>query len=94
MTASSDHEWRLENARDLAGLSWHRERWARPSPTWDHDHCEGCSTRFADFDWPEVLREGFTNDAPPWRRAGYHWVCDACFALLAPALGWTGPAPA
>ena len=30
-----------------------------PSAEWDHDHCEGCWAKFAEFDAPDILHSGY-----------------------------------
>jgi hypothetical protein len=92
---SSDHtrdggpdQWRVDNARHLAGLTLHFRRYARWSESWDHDHCAACGTKFAEFDEPEILHEGYATGPDCPKGAGYDWVCPTCFTDLAEILGW------
>jgi hypothetical protein len=50
--------------------------------------------KFAEFDGPEILHEGYTTYEGPEQRAGYHWVCLKCFDDLKNELAWTAGAPA
>jgi hypothetical protein len=85
--ANSD-QWRLDNASHLAGLSLHLRPYARWSDSWDHDHCAACWAKFAEFDGPEIIHEGYATGADYPKGAGYEWVCPTCFADLASALRW------
>ena len=50
------------------------------SPTWQHDHCAFCTTKFMDRDdVPGALREGYAVQAAgPQGEDDYHWVCATC----------------
>jgi hypothetical protein len=82
--------WRIDNARRLAGLTLHFQRYTRRSESWDHDHCAACWAKLAEFDAPGVLHEGYATGADYAKGACYEWVCTACFTELAKALGWNG----
>jgi hypothetical protein len=81
-------DWRIDNARHLAGLTLHRRRYIRWSESWDHDHCAACNTKFAEDDQPETLHEGFATGPDYPKGAGYDWICPTCFADLASSLRW------
>jgi len=81
-------QWRLNNARHLAGLTLHFGRFTRWNENWDHDHCAACWAKFAESDEPDVQHEGYTT-GPDYRKgAGYEWVRSTCVADLANGLGW------
>lgn len=85
----TDDQWRIENARRLAGLTLHLRRYTRWSEEWDHDHCAACWATFAEFDGPDILDEGYVTGPDYPKGAGYEWVCPKCFSDLAGRLGWT-----
>src|ERR1700678_2397070 len=80
--------WRIDNARHLAGLTLRLRRYSRWSESWDHDHCAACWAKFAEFDAPGILHEGYATGVDYPKGAGYEWVCPTCFTDLAKALGW------
>jgi hypothetical protein len=74
MIESSD--WRVHGQeRYLKGAQLERRAYRQyaKNPTWDHDHCSFCWTKFAVEHAPEVIHEGYcTLDE-------YHWICPSCF---------------
>ena len=88
----SGDDWRLRNARHLAGLKLHRRPYKRWSESWDHDHCAACGAKFAEFAAPDIQHVGYATGADYKHGAGYAWVCPACFADLKDRLGWTSDA--
>jgi hypothetical protein len=82
-------------AAAYSGLAFKWERWRRPHPNWDHDHCFFCKACICDSGKSGhcahafVLRHG--EDSP-------FWVCRSCFKLVRSALEWrieraNAPAP-
>jgi hypothetical protein len=89
MTADTDKQWRIDNAKHLKGQRLQFRRYSRWSESWDHDHCAGCWTKFAELDGPGIQCEGFaTSDDYP-RGACYEWVCQNCFDDLKETMEWT-----
>lgn len=88
MSDDEYRQWRLDNAHDLKGLRLQRRAWWRWSVTWDHDHCGGCWAKFAEFDKPGILHEGYTTCEDHPNGAGYHWVCVTCFDIIGQEMGW------
>ena len=84
-------DWRLDNARHLAGRTLHRRSYTRWSETWDHDHCAACWAKLAEGDVSDALHEGYATGGDDARGAGYDWVCETCFSELKPELRWTSP---
>ncbi|MGA9794596.1 MAG: hypothetical protein WBQ17_03575 [Rhizomicrobium sp.] len=83
-------DWRVDNARHTKGFAFAWRKYIAPRPTWDHDHCEGCMAKFAEFEDPEILREGNASDARYKNRPGYYdWVCAECFNDLKDEMNWT-----
>jgi len=82
-------QWRIENAQLLRGARLQFCRYARPSETWDHDHCAACWAKFAEFNEPGIQHEGYTTCDDYKRGARYEWVCVECFDDLKLDLGWT-----
>ena len=68
-------DWRIRNqATYLKGVVLVRSEWVRPTPAWDHDHCEFCWATFAEAAvLPDALHEGFVTLALD------HGICSACF---------------
>ena len=58
-------------------------------PLWDHDHCEACSAKFAQFEGPQIEHEGYTTCSDYKHGAGYAWVCKVCFEDLKDEMHWT-----
>lgn len=86
---NADDDWRLHNARHLAGQTLHRQPYKQWSDTWDHDHCAACFAKFAEFDGPGVQHVGFATGDGYEKGADYEWVCQSCFADLKDRVGWT-----
>ena len=82
------NQWRIENARRLQGLTLHFRRYTRWSESWDHDHCVACWAKFAEFDGPEILHEGYATGPDYVHGENYAWVCPRCFYDLQRALEW------
>jgi hypothetical protein len=59
---SPDEEWKKHKVSQLSrfeGMLFQLADYSAPSTVWDHDHCEGCTAKFADFDGPEILHSGY-----------------------------------
>lgn len=83
-------DWRVDNARKTRGFAFTWRSYVAPREDWDHDHCEGCNAKFAEFDGPGILHEGYASDARYKDRLGYFdWVCADCFRDLKDEMGWT-----
>jgi hypothetical protein len=83
-TPISDDDWRLQGQeRYLQGRAMHRDRWTRPRPSWDHDHCEFCGARFMEENLTDVVHYGYTT------ADRYYWVCEPCFRDFRARFGWT-----
>jgi hypothetical protein len=83
-----DQDWRIAAAGRLRGLTLHFRLYTRWSEEWDHDHCAACAAKFAEFDEPDILHEGYTTGPDYPKGEEYEWVCPACFKELAEALDW------
>ena len=86
---NGDPDWRIANARHLSGLTLHRKQYTQPTETWDHDHCAACWAKFAEFEGPDILHEGYATGTDYPKEAAYWWVCPTCFTDLEATLGWT-----
>ncbi len=81
-------DWRADNAEGLRGQPLRFKQWKKARENWDHDHCAGCWAKFAEYDGPEFLKEGYaTTEAYP-QGVDYAWVCESCFRDLIGELGW------
>jgi hypothetical protein len=71
---TTQDDWRLQSGCGpfVAGhtLTW--MSWRGPRPEWDHDHCLFCGQKLAQYDWPEVQKEGYADEKE------YHWLCGTC----------------
>ena len=83
---ATDDDWRLQGQqRYLMGALLHWERWSRPRPGWDHDHCEFCWAKFLEEDLPEfpdILHAGYTTEDL------YRWICEQCFEDFKDRFQW------
>ena len=62
-------DWRLQGQeKHMTGLSLRFEKYT-PDAGDDHDHCEFCCEKFANFG--DNLRQGYTTDD------NLRWVCEA-----------------
>jgi hypothetical protein len=82
-------DWRLDNAEGLRGQRLRRKTWTKWSDQWDHDHCNGCMAKFAEYDGPHIQKEGYTSCEEYSHGANYAWVCVQCFDELHEQMGWT-----
>jgi hypothetical protein len=64
-------------------------RYIRWSETWDHDHCVACWAKFAEFDGPDIQREGYATCEDYQYGACYEGICRACFSDLKDDMDWT-----
>lgn len=58
------NDWRFDRLDNLRGKTFRLIQYGVPSKEWDHDHCEGCWARFAEYDGPDVLHEGYAHAEP------------------------------
>lgn len=93
MAESNSKEWRITNAKPLAGRRLELRRYERWSESWDHDHCAACWAKFAEAYGPEIESVGYVTLADYPQGAGYEWVCVACFDELQAELGWAVAGP-
>jgi hypothetical protein len=60
----SAEDWRYDSLKSLQGATFRFAKYRAPSDEWDHDHCTGCWAKFADFDGPDILHEGYVHAEP------------------------------
>jgi hypothetical protein len=87
-------DWRLERLEGqefLFGIRFRRIVYRQYRPGWDHDHCVGCWTQFAEHEdeHEPILREGYTTCSDFENGAEYWWACAECFGLFKGAMGWS-----
>ncbi|HEY7173338.1 MAG TPA: hypothetical protein VH442_00340 [Micromonosporaceae bacterium] len=82
---SADHDWRLMGQeRFLAGATLRWERWRRPRPDWDHDHCAFCQAEFAAVKTEHVdFTAGYVTADD-----NYIWICRPCFEDFRAEFRW------
>jgi hypothetical protein len=90
--ADPDKQWRIDNAVSLKGLRLQFLRYTKQSEKWDHDHCAGCWAKFAEFDGPDILHEGYATCDDYPKGARYEWVCKCCFDDLRDEMRWSATA--
>jgi hypothetical protein len=81
-------DWRILNCKGLRGLKLQRKAYRKWSDTWDHDHCAACWAKFAEFDGPDILHEGYATCDDYKHGAEYDWVCVQCFDDLKDEMDW------
>ncbi len=85
----NEEDWRLQRAdRFIPGTAFRRKPYRAPSPKWDHDHCAACWAKFAEYEGPEYLHEGFAVTADYPKGEDYEWVCPECFEELKDQMSW------
>jgi len=89
MTTNSDKKRRVDNVSHLRGLRLQFRRYGRWSESWDHDHCAACWVKFAEFEGPNILHEGYATCDDYRKGACYEWICQSCFDDLKDDMGWT-----
>jgi len=83
-----DLQWRMETGWYLKGATLRKAKWRKRNADWDHDHCSCCWAKFAEWDGPEILHEGYTTTEQHPPGVGYHWVCEQCFDDLRSEMQW------
>lgn len=65
-------EWRLQGqAEYLTGVTLVHQMWNPSNSRSDHDHCEFCWDKFANYDG--CLHVGYSTENR------YRWICETCF---------------
>jgi hypothetical protein len=54
-------DWRYDNVKHLQGAVFRYAKYTAPTIDWDHDHCNGCWAKFAEFDGAGILHEGYVS---------------------------------
>jgi hypothetical protein len=81
-------DWRIDTCEQIRGVKLRRKKYSAPRKDWDHDHCMACWAKFADFDGPDILHEGYATTAESKWGEDYHWVCSTCFTDLRDVMNW------
>ncbi|MBO9534653.1 MAG: hypothetical protein J7513_16895 [Solirubrobacteraceae bacterium] len=97
----ADDDWRRAGQETVfpPGTSWQLKLYRAWRPNWEHDHCVMCWAKLAEPGFSEAHREltesdgavlarGYTTTAEHPAGAGYHWLCEACFADFKEEFGW------
>lgn len=88
MNKNSSKDWTGKRYDPFRGIRLRRKSYKAPRPDWDHDHCVICWAKFAEFEGPEILHEGYATTAESKWGEDYHWVCPTCFDDLRNIFGW------
>ena len=83
-----DKQWRIDNAEHLRGVRLKLQTYAQWRDDWDHDHCAGCWAKFAEFEGPDILHQGYATTSDYPKGARYAWVCKQCVTDLRKDMGW------
>jgi hypothetical protein len=75
----------LRIAARYRGLAFRWERWTRPHPDWDHDHCFFCQACICDSGERGHYGHAFVLRS---RDDSAFWVCRSCFKLVRSLLLW------
>lgn len=59
-----ESDWRYNNIKHMREAVFRFAEYKAPSDDWDHDHCNGCWAKFAEFDAPDVLHSGYVAAIP------------------------------
>ncbi len=62
--AVSSTDGRFERLKDFKGRTFHFAKYKAPSDDWNHDHCNGCWAKFAEYGGPDILHEGYVHAEP------------------------------
>jgi hypothetical protein len=57
-------DWRFDRLKNLRGKTFRYIKYRSPSQEWSHDHCEGCWAKFAEYNGPDILHEGYAHARP------------------------------
>ena len=81
MTEKDD--WRRQGQEAyLLGSTFERKPYTRYRDGWDHDHCEFCGQKLAEFEGEGILNEGYAT------QNNYRWVCAECFSDFKDEFKW------
>jgi len=84
-------EEQLFDKEYLRGIRLQFKQYRPYRPGWEHDHCVGCFTTFAEIGLrpnEPTLQEGYTTCADFVRGDEYEWVCPDCFETFREPMGW------
>jgi hypothetical protein len=82
-------DWRLLNAKaHLESATFRWKTYGAKNAEWDHDHCAGCSAKFAERNITDALHEGYAVTSDYKHGEAYVWVCAECFDDLKEQLRW------
>ncbi len=79
---------RIEQASYLRNVALKHKPYRQPGVEWDHDHCAACWAKFAEWDGPDILHDGYATTAEYDKGEDYEWVCPTCFVELREQMGW------
>lgn len=76
-------DWRRQGQEAyLLGLRFQRKPYTKYRDDWDHDHCEFCGQKLAEYKADDVLNEGYATED------NYRWLCPECFDDFKEEFGW------
>ncbi|MEP7353107.1 MAG: hypothetical protein ABI824_07730 [Acidobacteriota bacterium] len=61
---SGNSDWRYRQIEGLQGCEFRFARYYPRGAGRDHDHCEGCWSKFAEADYSHILQEGYVTSLP------------------------------
>ena len=57
-------DYRLLQLKHMEGCTFRLLRYKAPSAEWDHDHCQACWAKFAEYDHSNIQHEGYCISVP------------------------------
>jgi hypothetical protein len=78
-------DWRLQGQEKyLKGKTLKKKIYTKPSPDWDHEHCEFCWQKIAEekANIKDSIHEAYCDES-----AG-KWVCPVCFEDFKNSFNW------
>ena len=77
----SQDDWRLRGQEAyLTAVTLVHQPWKPANPKNDHDHCEFCWDKFAEYD--DCLHAGYSTTNR------HYWVCESCFNDFRHRFNW------
>ena len=83
-----DKQWRIETGRHLIGAALRKRRWVGRGEEWDHEHCDCCWAKFAEWEGPDIQHEGYVTVSDADSKTAGHWVCEQCLQDLQVEMDW------
>jgi hypothetical protein len=57
-------DYKLLQLKHMEGCTFRLLRYKAPSAEWNHDHCQACWAKFAEYDDSNIQHEGYCTSVP------------------------------